>query len=364
MTGRERFLTALNNQKPDRLPCQVHCWMQYYLDTYLNGMDQFEAYEYFGMDPVIYVSPIPIFDEKDLKNWRHTRKILSVKDGETSFLDLYETPEGTLSVKGAYNRFTTWDTEVMIKTEKDFELFKKYFPVPVSADWSPVINAKNRIKDSGIVRSCAHNYGQAGVWQSLCCLIGTEELIFKTFDEPDWVHYASNAIAEKLERTFYNMGKVESDLVETGGGHASSTVISPDMHKEFCLPYDQRVHKVLKEMGGRIVYHLCGGIMPLLETVTENGCDALETMTPASMGGDCRLKEAADRIGNKLAFIGGFDQNRGFEKGTKDYIQKSVRELFEAKPSGGLILSPSDHFFFGDPENVRTFVNACKECKY
>lgn len=68
--------------------------MQYYLDTYLNGMDQFKAYEYFGMDPVIYVSPIPIFDEKDLKNWRHTRKILSVKDGETSFLDLYETPEG------------------------------------------------------------------------------------------------------------------------------------------------------------------------------------------------------------------------------------------------------------------------------
>lgn len=104
--------------------------------------------------------------------------------------------------------------------------------------------------------------------------------------------------------------------------------------------------------------------MPLLETVTENGCDALETMTPASMGGDCRLKETADRIGNKLAFIGRFEQNRGFEKSTKDYIQKSVRELFEAKLSGGLILSPSDHFFFGDPENVRTFVNACKECKY
>lgn len=57
MTGRERFLTAISNGKPDRLPCQVHSWMQYYLDTYLHGMDQYQAYEYFDMDPVIYVSP-------------------------------------------------------------------------------------------------------------------------------------------------------------------------------------------------------------------------------------------------------------------------------------------------------------------
>ena len=69
MTGRDRFLTALHNGKPDRLPFQVHSWMQYYLKTYLNGMDQYQAYEYFGMDPVIYTVPELIFDEKDLKNY-------------------------------------------------------------------------------------------------------------------------------------------------------------------------------------------------------------------------------------------------------------------------------------------------------
>jgi hypothetical protein len=49
MNGRERFFTALENKKPDRLHCQVRSWMQYYLDTYLGGIDQFEAYERFGM---------------------------------------------------------------------------------------------------------------------------------------------------------------------------------------------------------------------------------------------------------------------------------------------------------------------------
>jgi uroporphyrinogen decarboxylase len=55
MDSRERLLTALNNQKPDHLPCQVHSWMRYYLDTYLNGCDQYKAYRSFpGMDWVIY----------------------------------------------------------------------------------------------------------------------------------------------------------------------------------------------------------------------------------------------------------------------------------------------------------------------
>jgi len=29
MDSRERLLTAIHNHKPDRLPCQVHSWMQY-----------------------------------------------------------------------------------------------------------------------------------------------------------------------------------------------------------------------------------------------------------------------------------------------------------------------------------------------
>lgn len=87
MNGRERFLTALRNGKPDRLPCQVHSWMRYYLDTYLHGMDQFEAYEYFGMDPVIY-------DFRDLFLRRKRRKI-----GFTRVSGMHRIPTGYASTK-------------------------------------------------------------------------------------------------------------------------------------------------------------------------------------------------------------------------------------------------------------------------
>lgn len=87
-----------------------------------------------------------------------------------------------------------------------------------------------------------------------------------------------------------------------------------------------------------MVYHLCGGLMPLLEMVTENGADALETMTPPEMGGDCDLKEATRRVGDQLAFIGGFNQNLGFEKGTPEEIRKMVFSLHGGLPERRIYL--------------------------
>ena len=104
--------------------------------------------------------------------------------------------------------------------------------------------------------------------------------------------------------------------------------------------------------------------MPLLEIVATNGADGLETMTPPEMGGDCDLAEASGRVGDKLFFIGSFDQNIGFENGNPGIIKEMVYRLHASCRDGGYICSPSDHFFFGDPQNIKAFVEAVKECKY
>jgi uroporphyrinogen-III decarboxylase len=275
------------------------------------------------------------------------------------------TPEGKLTWKKASNRFTTWETEFIIKTPEDFELWKKYYPRPIAVDWTPVIEAKNRIGDRGIVRSGYYDFGQGSPWQSFAdYLFGPREAIYACYDDPDWVHSVLQHMLERKLEVIDLGGQQQLDLVECGGGGGSSTVISPKMHREFCLPYDKIQIKALHDHGTKVVYHLCGGLMPLLETVVENGADALETMTPPEMGGDCDLAEATRRVGDQLAFVGGFDQNRGFEKGNPEVVKKMVRQLFESCPDGGYICSPSDHFFFGSPENIRAFAEACRECVY
>lgn len=366
MTGRERFLTALENKKPDRLPIQVHSWMTYYLNTYLNGMDQYEAYEFFGMDPVIYETPEFIFDPADLADWEiKTTNLGTSSDGVTTYAYEVTTPSGILRYKMGENKFTSWMLEYPIKNEEDFEIWDKHIPVPVGVDWTRIIKAKERIGDKGIVRGPHYCFGQGSVWQSFAnYLYGTEEAIMDVFDKPEWIHHCLESMLKKLLKVYEIGGTIEYDLIETGGGAGSSTVISPAIHKEFCLPYDKRQHEAIRAHGCKTVYHLCGGLMPLLEIVAENGADGLETMTPPAMGADCNLAEAERRVGDKLFFIGGFDQNKGFENGNPKIIKEMVRELFEACPNGGYICSPSDHFFFGDPENIHAFVAAAKECIY
>ena len=366
MTGRERYLTVLNNQKPDRMPCQVHSWMEYYLKNYLGGMDQYEAYDYFGMDPVIYVGPDYIYNDKDLSNWE-VKHIQAPEDnrGNTHWVKTITTPGGVLTEKGSFNKFTPWETEFIIKNERDFEIWNKYFPIPERVDWTPVINAKKKIGERGIVRGGYYDFGQGSPWQSfVSCMFGVEEGIMATFDSPEWMHHVMNSLLEKKLKVIDRGGKIELDLVETGGGAGSSTVISPKLQREFCLPYDKIQHEALHAAGAKIVYHLCGGLMPVLEIVAESGADGLETMTPVDMGGDCDLAEASKRVGDKLFFIGGFDQNAGFEKGTPAEVKKQVFKLFSACPDGGFICSPSDHFFFGNTENIKAFVKASRECIY
>ncbi len=366
MTSRERMLTALNNGRPDRLPCQVHGWMGYYLKTYLKGMDWYQAYERFGMDYAIYVSPRYIFSEKSQANWAVKRQDLGVDaDGCHTWTETITTPKGELRRAGAYNEITGWHTEHLIKNERDFEIWNEFSPVPDGIDFSELATTKEKLGDRGIIRSHPFSPGQGSPWQSFCTMIGTEEAIMMAMDTPDLLHHILEEIVKKTLRVTEMWKGAPADMVEVGGGAGSNTVISPTLFRDFCLPYDKRQNEAFHAARLKAVYHLCGGLMKMLENVVETGADGLETMTPPSMGGDCDLREASRRVGDKLFFIGGFDQNAGFENGTPERARRLVHECFEAtKDHAGYIIAPSDHFFHGSPACLQAFADACKECVY
>ena len=366
MTSRERMMIALDNGRPDRLPCQVHGWQNYYLKRYLGGLDSYQANEKFGMDYAIYVSPQYRFDEKDQANWQTEQKDLGLdEDGNHHFEASITTPKGRLHQAWAYNEITCWTTEYLIKAEQDFEIWNEFSPVPVAANLTDIQKTKDKLGDKGIIRSHPFSPGQGSPWQSFCTMVDTEKAIFMAMDQPDFLHHVLGEILAKTLRVTEMWAGTPADMVETDGGAGSSTVISPALFEEFCLPYDQKQAEAFHAVGLKVVCHLCGGLMPMLDLVVRTGVDGLETMTPPSMGGDCNLREASRRVGEKLFFIGGFDQNAGFEKGTPEAARRLVLECFEAtKDHAGYIIAPSDHFFHGDPANLQAFADACKQCTY
>jgi uroporphyrinogen-III decarboxylase len=190
-------------------------------------------------------------------------------------------------------------------------------------------------------------------------------LILRCYDQADWMHEFLQILLEKKLQFIESMKGAKFDLVETGGGAASSTVISPKLHEEFCLPYDLRIHDALHGLGFRVTYHTCGGTLGIEEHIVANGCDASETLAPKSVGGNQEPWDFASKIDGRVAMIGGVDQFNVVSEASEDRIRAEVHKLFRTVGShGGYVCSLSDHFFETPVEKLQAYADAGRECEY
>jgi uroporphyrinogen-III decarboxylase len=235
-------------------------------------------------------------------------------------------------------------------------------------DLEAVNRMADKYGDSSLIRGHIPTFeifGQPGCWQDAACLVGIEKLIMEAIDDPNWVHELLSILQQRKLDFIYSLEGAKYDILELGGGDGSSTVISPRIFDEFVAPYDSQLIKAAHKVGQKIVYHTCGGMMPILENIADMGPDAMETFTPPSMGGDTDLAVAKERIGSRVCMIGGFDQFHFFTGCKPAETRKEVRRCFrEAGENGGFILSPSDHFFDADPELIEAFADEARSCTY
>ncbi len=373
MTSKERMMRALCREKPDRLPVTIHQWQQYHLDTYMNGMDPLSAFKAAGMDASIqYFEAMGQFWVPNAENyivqtrqWKEEIKVVNSDPRNKILHHTITTPKGQLTYKTGGNLTTTWITEYLIKKHDDIDLIEKYMPV-ARLDKKKIAAEYDAVGDAGILRGFVWG-DQAGCWQHACCLMDAQNLILETIDNPDWVHRLMRILLDKKLRFIEeSLAGAKFDLIETGGGAGSDTLISPDLHREFCLPYAREIHRALHEHGFISTYHTCGGMMNILNLIIENETDASETLAPVGVGGNITEPEKLREVySQKVAMIGGMDQFNVLTFGTKEQIEAEVQRLFEGfGKDGGYILSASDHFFETPVENLIAFAEAAKQCLY
>ncbi len=364
-------MCAINGEKPDRLPVTVHQWQGYHLDKFMNGITPLEAFLNVGMDAAIqYFADMGQFWLVDADfakfstpEWKDEVTLINNDPENRINHHRIVTPGGDLTYKTAGNRKTTWITEYLIKKDDDLELIRKFMPVPL-LDKKPLENVYDEVGDRGIVRGFVWG-DQAGCWQHAACLMDINDLIIKSMTDPAWVHALLEILLEKKLRFITSMRGAKFDLVETGGGSSSSTLISPDMHREFCLPYDRQMHDALHAEGHKITYHTCGGTFGIEEYIVANGTDCSETLAPVSIGGNQEPWELKEKVGKRISLIGGIDQYNVLTDGSGEKIRKMVRTLFEKVGyDGGYICACSDHFFDTPVENLKIMADAARECFY
>jgi hypothetical protein len=385
MSPKRRLLAALERRVPDRLPVTTHHLMSWFLRRHLGGASHAEFFERFGMDPIRWVTPHrpdeaageyydpgqgePGFLESRRiasDSWRVTAEPVG-EPPRAAVRYTVHTPGGRLTTTLEANEQTTWVTEHLVKAKRDVDLIARYATAP-KCDVAAVNRAADEAGDGALVRGhvcCFDIFGQPGTWQDACCLVGTQRLILESYDDRPWVRELLETLNRRKLVYIRSTRGARFDLKELGGGDASTTVISPAIFNELVAPYDARLVAAAHEAGQRIVYHTCGGMMPILEDIAAMGADAMETFTLPGLGGDVDLAAAKRRIGDRVCLIGGFDQGRFFARSTPAGTRAEVRRLFEAAGGGGgYILAPSDHFFDADPALIEAFADEARRCAY
>jgi len=385
MTSKQRLICALERGQPDRLPVTTHVLMDSFLADVMHGASGREFFDRFGLDAIQWViahrpddsageyyDPLqgrPGFLEGRricTDHWRvQAEDIPGRKCPTTRFR--FITPKGELSMVLQSDKHCAWVTEYLIKEKRDIELLGEFMTAP-KCDVEAINEEARLFGERGLIRGfvcCFDVFGQPGTWQDAACLLGVERLILEACDDPAWVHELLQILQRRKLTYARSLRGAAFDLTEFGGGAASSTVISPRFFDEFVAPYDAPIIDALHEAGQRVVYHTCGGMMPVLERIAAMKPDAMETFTPCGMGGDANLAEAKRRIGGQVCMIGGLDQLHFFTGCAPEKTRAEVRRCFEAAGAGGgFILSPSDQFVEADLALLEAFADEARHCVY
>lgn len=371
MTPKERLETVIAGGIPDRVPATVHQWQRYHYQNTMGVSDELEAFLASGLDAVIY--PWDCVKPRDCRNWVTTTTEKPSNGGMVEVEYQITTPEGVVSGRMMRSEYTASVVDHPFNKPEHIHLIEKYLPVPELAI-DAVCALKSRLGEKGILRAFT-NGPQSSPWQDACCYYGTQEMIYLAYDDPDWTHeFLEILLQKKLEFLRKNLVPLKGvfSMIETGGGAASNTVISPKMFEEFCLPYDIREHEAIHEIDPDIAisYHTCGGMMQLLDLIPRNGCDFSETLSPVGCGGDIRDNQdevkVKETLGSKVKLMGGVNQSELIEKGTREQIRADVERCFKTYGAGGgYIMMPSDHFFHAPKANIEHYAQAVKDlCRY
>ncbi|MDW7659543.1 MAG: uroporphyrinogen decarboxylase family protein [Bacillota bacterium] len=370
MTSRERVLTALNHEEPDRVPIDLG-------STANTGMT-IKAYEalkqYLGYHrETVMLSKalqLAIMDE-DILNLLHvdTRGVFIGAPDSGSDINLgdtqYEDEWGVVRHKPE----SSFYYDVIgspFQDESDKKNFDR-FRWPDPRDPGRTRGMKERVNDclkssdcavvlhlaGGFITQSQYLRGFAGWFEDT--LLDTDflcALLDRTLD-----------FAIELTRSVLSIVGRDVDVIHFGDdlGAQNGLMISPACYRQYIKPRQAKLFAVAKSMThAKLLYHTCGSVYEILDDLVEIGIDALNPIQHNARGMDCAMLKR--EYGDRLAFWGGIDTNYALPRGSVADVHAEVKKRIQLlAPGGGYILNPV-HNVQPDvpPENLMAMIEACR----
>lgn len=179
--------------------------------------------------------------------------------------------------------------------------------------------------------------GPGGVLENVLQLLGYQNVSLMLYDDEEFVARMFETVGRRILGFFEAVAGHEA----VGGcvlgddmGFRTQTMLSPDAHRKYVLPWHQRIVEAVHRHGKLTILHSCGQLRMIWDDVLECGWDAKHSFEDAIWP----VWEAKAACGDRVALLGGFDLDKLCRMSVEE-VRKHTRLLIErCAPGGGWAL--------------------------
>ena len=383
VTPRQRVLTALRHEQPDRLPVDFlatpEIWrrLQDRLGVQsrpLSDEDFFDpawesilqrfavdcrviSYDQFCRPPAQALLPGARIDwwnalSRSTPNrmWRQELPDGTARDIWGHVIRIVNNPTG------AYEEYAVWPLAAAGSVE---DLKSHPWPEP---DWWDFTPLRGLLAQYDAQEEYHLRFRIGSVFEIAWQLRGMQEFLMDMVNQPEIPQYIMERLTEiyvENTRRVLELAGDRLDMVYFYDDVATqqNLMISARMWRRVIKPLHQRIIDVAKTFGKPVMYHCDGALYPLIPELIDMGVDLLNPVQADAAGMDPqRLK---DEFGDRLSFHGGIDIIKTLPRGSVGDVKAEVAERMRVLGrNGGYILASSHHIQSDTPlDNVYAMYN-------
>ena len=313
MNIRERILSALNWEEPDRIPLTIYDWM----------IPRGETERMLRKAGVGLILRLPAHQvehrEADFiskEYWKNGKKYVR-KTIRTPVGEIHQ----TLEPEVAYDT-SLWIKEHFIKEPDDYKVMEFVWKDMIIHDNFDVIKeAVRRIGGDGLVYV---RLAKVPVQEMLYQMLGLEQFSLDYYDRRDLFDSLHNSMLKRYEELFELAADAPVEII-LYGDNITSDVVGEERFRNYCMPVYKKTTEKLAGTGKKLAVHLDGRLASLKHTIGEADMDIVEALTPPPMG-DVSVKEARELWPDKALWIN-FTSSMHIEP--PDAIEAHTRHLIE-----------------------------------
>lgn len=378
LTSRERVLTALNHEEPDRVPLAigVNNATGIKIKPY-QGIKQIAGIE--APDDYIYDWPelgTAQIDEQTMLRLRSdVRGVLDREPAETMQARRERGPHAD-----CYDSWGCGQMEITqgewfpgihpLKDARTVEDLDTYTGWPDMHDVSRVAHVREQARRLAADKQYAI---VATPWllfpfERAHAMQGMETFLLNMAMDPDFARFFLQKIAaycKQLMGHFLEALGEDVDIIKIGDdlGIQKGLMISPKMYRDLVKPvHADFIDFIKSRTRAKVMFHSCGDVAPLIDDFIEIGVDILNPIQ-TSTGSISDLPALKKQYGKNIVFCGAIDTHRILPYGSVEDVRSEVKRVMQTLGPGGGYLLGAVHTVMNDvpPENVLAMVDAVEE---